>query len=315
MTTRRDFLISAAALAAAGCTRSIPQPQTSNVRQARLPLGFSTLGCPKLGWSQVLDLAVANDYAAIELRGIMGDLDLPHRPELAPSQLATRRAELADRGLRVVNLGASTNMHEPDPAKRAAGLADARAFIALAGALGTPYVRVFGNEYPAGEPREVTLARIVSGLGELGTFAGEHGVTVLIESHGSFTDSPTLKELLERAASPNVALLWDAHHTFTSGKEEPEHTVQQLGKWIRHTHLKDSVPAGNDRRYVLVGTGEVPVRRQVQALAGIGYGGYYNFEWEKLWHPEIEEPEVSIPHYARVASEYLRTAGVKPRPA
>lgn len=278
-------------------------------------MGFSTLGCPRLEWPQVLDLAVANGYAAIELRGIMGDVDLPKRPELAPSQLATRRAELADRGLRVIGLGSSTNMHEPDPAKRAAQLADARAFIALAGALGTPYVRVFGNEYPPNEPREVTLARIVSGLGELGAFAADHGVTVLIESHGAFTDSPTLKELLERAASPNVALLWDAHHTFVSGKEQPEDTVRNLGKWIRHTHLKDSVPAGSDRRYVLVGTGEVPVRRQVEALARIGYAGYYNFEWEKLWHPEIEEPEVAIPQFARVGGGYLRDAGVKPRPA
>lgn len=280
---------------------------------ARLPLGFSTLGCPHLEWAKILDLAASNGYAAIELRGLMGELDLTKRPEFAPSRLAQTRAELADRGLRVVNLGSSANMHEPDPAKRGMQFDEARRFIALAEALGTPYVRVFGNEYVAGEPREATLARIASGLAELGAHGREHGVTVLIESHGAFVDSPTLRELLERAASPNVALLWDAHHTFAFGKEGPEHTVSQLGQWIRHTHLKDSLPAGNDRRYVLTGSGDVPVRRQVESLAHVGYTGYYNFEWEKMWHPEIEDPEVAIPQYARVAGGYLREAGVTAR--
>ena len=115
----------------------------------------------------------------------------------------------------------------------------------------------------------------------------------------TFTDSPTLLELMRLADSPNVAILWDAHHTFVGG-EQPEDTVAQLGKYIRHTHLKDSVPSGTDRKYVLTGTGEVPVKRQVAALARIGYKGYYSFEWEKRWHPEIEEPEVAFAQYATV---------------
>ena len=57
--------------------------------------------------------------------------------------------------------------------------------------------------------------------------------------------------------------------------------MAQLGKWIRHTHLKDSVPDGKERRYVLTGRGDVPVKRQIQALVGIGYKGMYCFEWEK----------------------------------
>ncbi|MGE5126925.1 MAG: hypothetical protein ACM3PV_11585, partial [Betaproteobacteria bacterium] len=86
-------------------------------------------------------------------------------------------------------------------------------------------------------------------------------------------------------------------------------------KWIRHTHLKDSKATGpkpEDRRYVLLGTGEVPVKEQVRVLAGAGYKGYYCFEWEKKWHPEIEEPEVAFPQYAKVMGEYLAAAGVKP---
>jgi hypothetical protein len=54
------------------------------------------------------------------------------------------------------------------------------------------------------------------------------------------------------------------------------------------------------------------VKEQVAVLAKAGYKGYYCFEWEKKWHPEIEEPEVAFPHYAKTMAKYLEAAGVKP---
>ena len=296
MTTRREFVGTAAALL-------LPWQAPK-----RLPLGFSTLGCPTWPWPRILDFAAEHQFAAVELRGIQTNMDLTKVPEFAPDRLGEVRSQVAAHGLSVSCLGASAQMHDMDPAKHAAQLDEARRFIDLAQALGAPYVRVFGNEYVAGVPRDQMLEHIAGALHGLGDYANGKGVTVLIESHGAFTDSPALLEILQKADSPNVALLWDAHHTFVSGKEQPEDTVRQLGRFIRHTHLKDSVPAGNDRRYVLTGTGEVPVKRQIAALAKIGYRGFYSFEWEKRWHPEIEEPERAIAHYATVASEYLRDA-------
>ncbi len=275
----------------------------------RLPLGFSTLGCPTWPWPQILDFAAEHQFASIELRGILTNMDLTQVPELAPEHLAEAKRQLSAHGLAVSCLGASAHMHEMDEVKHAAQVDEARRFIDLAEALGAPYVRVFGNEYVPGVPRDKMLAHIASALRELGDYARRKGVTVIVESHGDFTDSPALLEILQRADSPNVALLWDAHHTFVSGKEQPEHTVRQLGRYIRHTHLKDSVPAGNDRRYVLTGTGEVPVKRQIAALVKIGYRGFYSFEWEKRWHPEIEEPDVALAQYVKVAAGYLREAG------
>ncbi len=274
----------------------------------RLPLGFSTLGCPTWPWPQILDFAAEHQFASIELRGILTNMDLTQVPELAPEHLAEAKRQLSAHGLAVSCLGASAHMHEMDEVKHAAQVDEARRFIDLAEALGAPYVRVFGNEYVPGVPRDKMLAHIASALRELGDYARRKGVTVIVESHGDFTDSPALLEILQRADSPNVALLWDAHHTFVSGKEQPEDTVRQLGRYIRHTHLKDSVPAGNDRRYVLTGTGEVPVKRQIAALVKIGYRGFYSFEWEKRWHPEIEEPSVALAQYANVAARYLREA-------
>jgi sugar phosphate isomerase/epimerase len=299
MLNRRTFLTSLAA-GVTGMGMRLP------VTAERLSIAFSTLGCPGWDWSTILRFAGAHGFAGIELRGLLGEMDLSRVPEFAPARIDRTRAELAERNLRVLSLGSSANMHEAEPAKRAVQSGEARRFIDLAHALDAPYVRVFGNNYVEGEPRAQTIVRIARTLRALGDYAGERDVTVLLESHGDFTDSPTLLRILELADSPRVALLWDAHHTFVSSHEPPEDTFRQLGKYIRHTHLKDSVPDGKGgRRYVLTGAGEVPVKRQVEILAAGGYPGFYCFEWEKRWHPEIEDPEVAFPHFARIIRQYL----------
>jgi sugar phosphate isomerase/epimerase len=274
--TRRQFV---AASACGAASLALLRLAWAADTKERLPLAFSTLGCPAWEWPKILEFAESHGFAAIELRGLMGSMDLPSRPEFAPERIAQSKKEVAAHGLKIANIGSSS-------------------------ALGSPYVRVFGNEIKG--PKEEVVARVAAGLHELGEYAGPRGVTVIIESHGDFVDSPTLKEVLTRADSPHAALLWDAHHTYADGHEQPEYTVHELGSSIRHTHLKDSVLAGKERKYVLTGRGDVPIQRQVQALQKTGYKGYFCFEWEKAWHPDLEDPEIAIADYAKVVGGYFQ---------
>jgi sugar phosphate isomerase/epimerase len=276
---------------------------TRAAEAARLPIGFSTLGCPEWPWSTILDVASREGYAAIELRGLQGEMDLTKRPEFSTG-LAASVADLRARDLRVSCLGSSAQLHHREAADRGRQMDEARRFIDLAAKLQAPYVRVFGDKYLPDEPKTALVERVSSGLRELAAHAKGSGVEVIIESHGEVTDSATLKAILT-AAGAGVALLWDAHHTVVASKETPADTYRELGAWVRHTHLKDSRPQGTTVRYVLTGDGTVPVRETVKVLAGAGYKGYYSFEWEKKWHPEIEEPEIAIPHFARMMREYL----------
>jgi sugar phosphate isomerase/epimerase len=302
--TRRQFVQSSAML-----TISTSFLSAGSSSAERLPIGFSTLGCPAWDWLKILDFAQQNGFAAVELRGLKGTMDLPARPEFTPDRIQQSKKDVAAHGLRISCVSSSAQLHETDPATHEQQLADARRFIDLASALEAPYVRVFGNNIVGA--RDKAIEHVGKALKQLGEYAGPKNVTVIIESHGDFHDTPTLRGVLESANSAHVGLLWDAHHTFVSGKEEPAFTVSQLGKYIRHTHLKDSVPQGDDVHYVLTGRGTVPVRRQVEELTKIGYSGFYSFEWEKVWHPDIEEPEIAIADYARVVTQYLKDARSK----
>ncbi|MGE5801098.1 MAG: sugar phosphate isomerase/epimerase family protein, partial [Gemmatimonadota bacterium] len=137
----------------------------------KLPLGFSTLGCPAWPWPKILDFAAEHQFASIELRGIQANMDLTKVPELAPDRIGDAKRQLAAHGLTVSCLGASAQMHDMDPVKHAAQLDEARRFIDLAHALGAPYVRVFGNEYVKDVPRDQMLAHIAGALRSLGDYA------------------------------------------------------------------------------------------------------------------------------------------------
>ena len=272
-------------------------------------LGFSTLGCPKWPWATVLEQASTLGYQGIELRGLEGEMDLTKRPEFSALRIAETRRSLADRGLVVSDLGASAKMHERDPAKRAAQLDEAHRFINLAHDLGVPWIRVFPDEYLPDESHESTQQRIGETLAQLGTFANGSGVGVLMESHGTLTDSPSIVAIMKAAGgAPNVGLVWDTHHTVVEGHEKPADTWAALGKWVHHTHIKDSVAQGNDRHYVLLGQGTVGVQAIVQALVQGGYDGFFGFEWEKAWHPDIDEPEVAFPQYIQTMKKWLQDA-------
>ncbi len=252
----------------------------------QLPLAFSTLGCPGWKWKKILEFASQHGFAAIALRGLEGNLDLPAHPIFAAERIEQTKREIRASKLRIACVSSSANLHVADPEKRAKELGDARRFIDLAATLGAPYVRVFGGRAESDKsqmPSEEVKTRVATGLHELGNYAAPRNVTVVIESHDHFTASSTLKD--------------------ATSNEDPEFTVRQLGPWIRHTHLKDSIGSGEDRKYVLTGRGNVPIQRQIKALQSIGYKGLYCFEWEKLWHPDLQDPEIAIADFARVIGE------------
>ena len=93
-TTRREFTkrLSGAAMAAAFAPAGEP---------ARLPIAFSTLGCPGWDLQKILNFAEQHGFAAIELRGLQGNLDLPSHPAFAAERIAQTKRDILSRSLRV----------------------------------------------------------------------------------------------------------------------------------------------------------------------------------------------------------------------
>lgn len=285
-------------------------------------VAFSTLSCPDWTWTEVLQNGTRYGYDGVEIRLLHRETDLLQLPEFRPGELATRRRELADAGLKVCGLASSVRFDYPTQKERDEQVAIGRAYVDLARELEAGFVRVFGDVVPKnGDPaqRECALRHIANGLDQLAEYAATLERSIFIETHGDFTNSVVMREMLEFVQHPAVGVLWDTHHPWRFFGEEPLETFERLGPWIRHTHWKDSVtrtqrPVDDAVReaaeaahklmsghrhadYVLFGEGEFPASACMQLLTQAGYDGWYSLEWEKMWHPEIEGPEVVLPPF------------------
>ena len=166
---------------------------------------------------------------------------------------------------------------------------------------------MFGDRIPDTQSREKIIEQVVAGLLALAHHAEGTGVQVLLESHGDFARLQNLLDVIQAARHPQVGVLWDVHHPFRFFSEPLADTYERLKEHIRHVHLKNSVATDDGIRYCLLGQGDVPVGEVLRLLVSGGYDGWIAFEWEKRWHPEIEEPEVALPDFVRV----LRAAEVE----
>jgi len=267
-------------------------------------LSFSTLGCPAWSLDQIIQCAVVNGYQGLEIRGIQGELNLPKIPMFSPDIVSSTKRKVLDAGLKIVNLGSSANMHFIEANKRKTNLDEAKKFIELAHELNCPFVRVFPNDLPKDQNEAKTVDIIIQSLQELGDFSKGSGVRVLLESHGKVIKSDILLHIMQSANHAQVGLVWDFFNMWSVTKEDPTMVYSRLKKYILHTHIKDAHLHESGEEYTLIGQGDAPLVDALHALKSGGYAGYYSFEWEKLWHPEIPDPSIAIPHYAQNFSTY-----------
>ncbi len=275
------------------------------------PLAFTTLACPNWSWEQTVQKAVEYGYQGVELRGVEGEMDLTKAAPFTGSRLPVTKRELKDRGLAIPCLDTSCRFDQAAVIDNS--IDEGKRHIDLAAKLDAPSIRVFGDRIPDSQSREKIIEQVVEGLLALARHAEGTGVQVLLESHGDFARLQNLLDVMRVVARrfivrdhPQVGVLWDVHHPYRFFSEPLADTYEKLKDHIRHVHLKDSVSVDGGVRYCLLGQGIVPVSEVLQLLASGGYDGWIAFEWEKRWHPEIEEPEVALPDFVRVLKRIPR---------
>ena len=298
--TRRAFLETSAGLMALAALNPL-----FNENKKTEKLAFSTLGCPDWRLKQIVDCSVENGYKGFEIRGLAGEMDLPKCPEFNKTNLPASLRLIKDNDIKIINLGSSANLHFAQEDKRKSNLDDAKRFIDLAEQLECPFVRVFPDDLPPDQSVEQTLDLIISGLVTLGEYAKGSNVTILLESHGKVVYKDMLLKIMAGANHPKVGLIWDFFNMWVVTKESPKEVFDTLGKFIKHVHIKDANLVDGKPAYCLIGQGVAPLREAMDSLKRSNYKGYYSFEWEKKWHPEIQEPDIAFPHFAKEIIHYL----------
>ncbi|MDO8539869.1 MAG: TIM barrel protein [Opitutaceae bacterium] len=269
-----------------------PQTTPDNPGPTVLLRCCSTLGCPDESLEGAVDLACRHGLGAIEVRALGGTLDLPRyffERFGNPAEFTVRGSSPA---LPMVALNASLRL-------AAATAEDREQLLALApwaDALSAPRIRVFDGGNTADE-HELAQARATVEWWREERRRRDWRVDLCVETHDSLVTTPAILRFVR--AVPGVPVLWDAHHTWRRGGEEPLLTWQAIRRHVVHVHVKDSINVPSARHphtYVLPGEGDFPIAPLLAALRADGFSGPVSLEWEKLWHPYLPSLDAALSH-------------------
>lgn len=246
--------------------------------------GFSSLGCPEFSLEEMMDLATKHGLRALELRSMRGSNELPQALQAEFGTPAELLKVLQTRpGIPIVALGTSLRLIGDQQAAREAFLE----YVPWAEALGVPRLRVFDGGQALDEGELQDAVQTVNWWRERRAASGWK-VDLMVETHNSLLTAPRLRRFLE--AAPGTGILWDTHHTWRRGGEDPAVTWHAIRDHVCHVHVKDSVSVPGAKlpyTYVLPGRGEFPMPRLRELLAADRFRGPVILEWERMWHPEL----------------------------
>lgn len=268
------------------------------------PLAFSTVACPDWDIDRVIAAASEYSYQGVELRTFgTGSTRLASDPALSnPEKI---RSKFADSNVEITCLATSLALHYKDEFDRVQAMRAGKQFVDMAAKLGCPFVRTFGYQVYPGEMVTSAQRRIAERYRQLADYAEESGVQIIIENAGSFSRARELWNLTNEIDHPLVGVCWNVANAAGIG-ERPAVSANVLHSRIRYAKLKDT-EIGEGTGFVPLGDGSVEVERMVEIMRGIGYDGYFCFEWDKAWLPTLAEPEESLPKAVETLHEWMRT--------
>lgn len=243
---------------------------------------FSSLGSPELNLEQTLALAARHGLPGVELRALAGTIDLPAHFAAAYGTPAVLGERMRASPVKIISLDTSLNLAGGTAADREAFLR----FLPWAEAAGVPRLRAFdgGRNTDLATHRE--MADTITWWRELRA-KNNWKADLMIETHDALFTVASITQFLSLA--PGTGILWDTHHTWKKGGEDPLVTWRSIRPHVVHMHVKDSVsiPSGKHPfSYRLPGDGEFPMK-PLREVISREYSGPVSLEWERLWHPEL----------------------------
>ncbi len=257
-----------------------------------MKIAFSTLACPNMPLDQVASLAARCGYLGVDIRSFIDESDrlasdpMSHDPAAVDSIFDNA-------GVIPLCLSTGVSYHKAiDPpvigriwVNEEAGVPETKSFVDCAARSGTKFVRVYGSELPAAEPRTWSMRRVTERLALATQTCRNTDVRLLIENAGSFAKAETLRELIDLVNLQWLGASYNIQAAVNAG-ECPIEGLRALGDALRVVRIMDVDEDGNP---VELGKGVYPLEKLFQTLQSMNYDGWIVYEYPKHWCPELRD--------------------------
>jgi len=266
--SRRKFLARTLA-ATAACSAARPSARSVAQAAERHEVNFA-FGLVTYQWAKDWDLKTLIENC--EQTRVLGvELRTTHAHHVEPSLSAAERREVRDRfadsPVTLVGLGSNERFDATDRATLRRAIETSKQFVRLSHDVGGTGVKVKPNSFHKGIPHERTIAQIARSLNELGDFGAGFGQQIRLEVHGQCAPLPIIKQIMDAADHPNVAICWNSNPQDLQGDGLEANFRLVCNRFGQTCHIhdlsrKDTYPYGN----------------LLRLLIGIDYNGWVMLE-------------------------------------
>ena len=265
-----------------------------------MKLSFSTKGWHNRTFDDFCEIAKDLRFSGIELHNVSNTLFTDKDSAFQDYATAATLRKLYEQKITIPCISSICDISDEKTVESAT--AEVRECIRIAKNLHIPYIRVRANKHDDGDTERVEkfLSNILPECEEI-------GVTLLIETSGLYCDTAKLRDMLQLFACDSIAALWDTYSPYFIENEAPERTIENLGAYIKHIHVKDAVRDG-ENRFCLMGEGELPIKEMILALRSVNYDGFVSLEWNPDWCKEIDDMEIILSQFENFMSQFEDTS-------
>jgi sugar phosphate isomerase/epimerase len=203
--------------------------------------------------------------------------------DFPPAFLAGLKRHAHLRGLDVSGTAVGNNFALPDGPERDRQVAQVKAWIDHAAALGAPHIRVFAGEAKGLDPA-VAKRQCVRALEDCGEYAGSKGIWLGLENHGGIVaDVAALLEIVTAVKSPWVGVNLDSGNFYSEANPYTE--MARLAPYTVNAQLKVAISRPGRAKQ------PTDLNRFLQVLREANYQGYVALEYEE------QDPEKEVPRW------------------
>jgi len=290
-TPRRHFIKAAGAAALAGARLALPTSLRSGARadEKHTPLTARLLvGCCAYSFRKDFESRkmTMEDFIlkGVEM-GVDGvDITTYWLKSTEPEYLASLRHLAFKNAMSFSGAAISTNLCEPDAAKRAEQLEKIRVWVDATDRLGASHLRVFGGELPKGATVEQGIGWVVESMKPACDVAARKGITLGIEDHHGITSrAEPILEIVRRVDSPFAGINLDISNFAVRSSEDQYAEIAACVPYATQTHIRDFFSETHK---------PIDLDRVWRIFVAGGYKGYMSAEYEGEENPSAAVPRL-----------------------